>query len=279
LLRNAVQEVANGNAERAVGYLADYATRDPSRAAALAFEPALEPVRDKIDSMVSRMTVVAKMSAENGLSRAEQSASATAGQLSNWETPGDVLLKLAYQFFEAGGYANYSRTADLARVVTDAATEIEPVAQALAASASGFHAHAVPIDQPANQMLPGINIPYWTSPDFPILGTSEDRRVKPVSRREPANAREDFVQNLSDLKEISSAAVRQLWRRAPLLVMMLNWLGLGLAGGLVFFVADHIWPESAFVAIGNLAFEVWGIGFLALAGFGFYARVRTRPLR
>lgn len=272
LLRNAIQEVAEGNAERAIGYLADYATRDPRRAETLLLEPALEQVRDKIDSMVNRMMTVAKMSAENGLSRADQVTSPVAGKLVDWDTRSDVLLQLAHRLFESGGYANYSRTAELARMVTDA-VEARPVIQALAASASSAGAQIYPH---INQIMPGVNVPYWVSPDVPIA-LPEDSKSNPPGRASHS-AMDDIRRNLSDLKEISENAFHLLWKRAPLLVMMLVWFAIGLAGGLAFAVASRFWAESLIVSIGNFAFDLWGIGFLALVGFGFYVRVRYRPL-
>jgi hypothetical protein len=278
LLQSAVKEVANGNAERAVGYLADYATRDPQRAEMLPFEPALDQVRDKIDSMVSRMTVVAKMSAEDGLSRAEQSSVEMSGKISDWDTHSDVILKIAHRLFDAGGYANYARTSDLARIVSMAA-EMKPVVQVLAASASGSAAHSMQINQPiTNPLVPGINVPYWAISDFPIIGSSPDRRLKPAARRAAVGDWGDVSDTFRDLQEISSAALRQLWRRAPLLVMMLTWLVVGLAGGFGVAIASHIWPDSVFVALSGIAFNMWGIGFLALVGFSFFMRVRNRPL-
>ena len=279
LLQSAVKAVANGNAERAVGYLADYATRDPQRAEMLPFEPALDQVRDKIDSMVSRMTVVAKMSAEDGLSRAEQSSAVeTPGKISDWDTHSDVILKIAHRFFDAGGYANYVRTSDLARVVS-AAAEMKPVVQVLAASASGSVAQSTQIDQPIpNTLVPGLNVPYWASSDFPLTGSRPDRRPKAAASRGTADAWGDVSETFRDLREISSAALRQLWRRAPLLVMMLTWLVLGMVGGSGEAIASRIWPDSVFAALGGIAFNMWGMGFLALVGFGFFMRVRNRPL-
>lgn len=269
LLKSAIQEVAAGNAQRAIGYLADYATRDPKRAEMLPDVPALEPVRDKIDAMMNRMTVVAKMSAEDGLSRAEHVADQPAGKLPQWETHAEVLLQLAHRLFESGGYANYARTSELARLVSEAA-ETRP-AQALAASAA---AASTPINVVANQMTPGVNVPYWVSPDVPVVRPL-DGPLK-TARSRSHGAIDDMRRNWRDLKDISTAAIRQLWHRAPLLVMMLTWFAVGLAGGLGFAIASRIWPQSLIVAIGNFSFDLWGIGFLALVGFGFYARVRRR---
>jgi hypothetical protein len=52
-------------------------------------------------------------------------------------------------------------------------------------------------------------------------------------------------------------SVRLLWRRAPLLVLLLTWLAVGIFGGILF-----------------SGFEFWALGFLALVGFGFYRTIR-----
>ncbi len=263
LLNRAVQEVAKGNAARAVGYLADYATRDPRRAETLPLQPELEPVRDKIDSMVSRMAEVAKMSAENGLSHAE-TISANAGNLPDWETHADVLLKVAHRIFEAGGYANYSRTSNLARAVTDAVSQTKHAPQALAASASAASAGI-----PMNQAIPTANIPYWASTEWSASLPFEPRRAGRASR-------DNGDPKLLHLRGIGSSIIHQLWIRAPLLLFLLTWFFLGLWGGVVVFVASKIWPDGAIANIGDFGFELWGLGFLALVGFGFFARVRRR---
>jgi hypothetical protein len=69
--------------------------------------------------------------------------------------------------------------------------------------------------------------------------------------------------------------IKRLWQRAPLLVLLLVWFAVGGSGGCVFALLRNYWPEmwpGSLVADG---FEVWGLGFLALIGFGFYARVRN----
>jgi hypothetical protein len=53
--------------------------------------------------------------------------------------------------------------------------------------------------------------------------------------------------------------VRLLWRRAPLLVLLLAWLAAGIFGGILF---------------SGFGFEFWALGFLALVGFGFYRTIR-----
>jgi hypothetical protein len=69
-------------------------------------------------------------------------------------------------------------------------------------------------------------------------------------------------------------AIGKLWKRAPLLVLLAGWLAAGVAGGLMSIVARKLWPEGWIAAQSEAGFTVWALGFLALAGFGFYARVR-----
>ncbi len=272
LLQLAVREVVNGNDQRAIGYLADYATRDPLRAEGLPSQPDLAPVRDKIDLMVNRMATVARMTAEDGLSRAEQVVSELTGKLSNWDTGADVLVKLAQHLFDAGGYANYTRTSELAKVVSDAGAHAKPNDQAMAAAASSAVSAAI-APQNVTQMIPGINVPYWVTPDAQVTSFDSRRRVG-ASRRSAAGVFGDFAQNLKAVKEISSTAARQLWKRAPLLVMLLGWLMVGMMGGVVLSLGSKLWPDSLFSSLGSIWFTGWGLGFLGIVGFGFYARVR-----
>jgi hypothetical protein len=56
--------------------------------------------------------------------------------------------------------------------------------------------------------------------------------------------------------------------------LLAGWLAAGVAGGLMSIVARKLWPEGWIAAQSEAGFTVWALGFLALAGFGFYARVR-----
>jgi hypothetical protein len=69
--------------------------------------------------------------------------------------------------------------------------------------------------------------------------------------------------------------IRRLWQRAPLLVLLLVWFAVGFSGGCVFALLRNYWPEMWPESVVADGFEVWGLGFLALIGFGFYARVRN----
>jgi hypothetical protein len=60
--------------------------------------------------------------------------------------------------------------------------------------------------------------------------------------------------------------VRTLWDRAPLLVLLLSWLVLGLTGAAVSALSGISSPGLV---------ELWATGFLGLVVFGFYMRVRN----
>jgi hypothetical protein len=65
--------------------------------------------------------------------------------------------------------------------------------------------------------------------------------------------------------------LRKLWHRAPLLVLLLGWLGIGLVGGVLSLV-DRYGGQGP---IGEGAVEVWATGFLMLVLFQFFVTVRS----
>jgi hypothetical protein len=71
-----------------------------------------------------------------------------------------------------------------------------------------------------------------------------------------------------------SARLRSLWLRAPLLILLLAWLLVGIAGGGVSMLWHRLGVETWPGSLATLAFQVWGLGFLAMVAFGFYANVR-----
>jgi hypothetical protein len=81
-------------------------------------------------------------------------------------------------------------------------------------------------------------------------------------------------QGLGVLRQELPPRIQHLWQRAPLLVLLLAWLGMGVGAAVCWLAIKQIWPESWVASLGDFGFEVWGLGFLALVGFGFYARVR-----
>jgi len=281
LLKHAIEQVNNGNEGRAVGYLADFATRAPGRAELLVSLPELEPVRAQMDTLLGRMTAVAKMSAEDGLARAGQSAEDLATKIPTWDTKPEVLVQLAHRLYEAGGYANYSRTSELTRALTTAAESA--TMHALAGAAPGIggshHVQAATAAQSgaaAGVMVPGVTVPYVVSP-FTQQGLNIANLPKDADeelRRAKLAAAEAAREKWEDLKEIVRETLGQLWSRAPLLVLMMIWLCLGIAGGIVVSLLRELSPENPLIGMSDFCFQVWGLGFLALVGFGFWARVR-----
>jgi hypothetical protein len=77
-----------------------------------------------------------------------------------------------------------------------------------------------------------------------------------------------------DLRRKWLSRIKKLWLRAPLLVLLLAWLALGIVAGSVSAILRTYWPPKGLEPSVSWGFEVWGIGFLALVGFGFYAKVR-----
>lgn len=270
LLSRALAEITNGNPERAVGYVADYATRNPNGAENLPALPELAPIRTQIHSMVSRMTVVAKISAEDQLSRAEQAATRSSGQRSNWETSPSTILKIAQRLFDSGGYANYWRAGELARVVVNGlivsgATASGHAAQAMVASAT---ANSATFAQPSNTAC------FVTSDALPNPLSNALRFRRP--HRALSTPMEDLIEDLDELRQIAMDAMRLMWDSAPLLLMLVIWFCLGAGCGSIFAVVSRMSLPGTMEAAGKWLFEVWGLGFLALVGFGFYARIRDK---
>ena len=72
-------------------------------------------------------------------------------------------------------------------------------------------------------------------------------------------------------RKTGSDRLRRLWQRAPLLVLLLGWLGVGLVGGAISVIGRF----SGEGPIGSAAVEVWVSGFLGLVLFQFLATVRN----
>jgi len=69
--------------------------------------------------------------------------------------------------------------------------------------------------------------------------------------------------------------IRGQWRRVPLLVLLLAWLAIGFVGGCLSAIWRSYWTQTWPQSLATLGFDVWGVGFLSLIGFGFYAKVRN----
>jgi hypothetical protein len=232
LIRETVISIHEGKIEWAVGRLIEAATIDPARVDEIRSKPEFETIRANVEHVVAHMTNVAKMYAETKLASAEQLLEeAGYPKLPHWETTPETLIHIGHRLIEAGGYANYVHTAELASTLQSA---------------------------------------YWAAavaqPDGAV-GPGKEEALK-------SNGRPTTRNTYQKLREQLPGRVRALWMRAPLLVLFGIWFVLGLAGGLLSRVAKVVWPDSWIVSSSDFAFQIWGLGMLALVGFGFWARVR-----
>ena len=147
-----------------------------------------------------------------------------------------TMVTIANRIFDAGGLPNYVRAAELAQVVIDGSR----------------WAPAVIDDPPA--------LPEPAAARFRDAGA----RLRKMARQAKVEERDGQM----------PAILKRLWLRAPLLIVLLVWLLLGITAGLASMLWRRLWPETWPGPLVGFAFQVWGIGFLALVAFGFYARVR-----
>jgi hypothetical protein len=236
LVRAAVSAAAEGAITQAFGALTQALKLDPLRAEAIRSEPGLEPIRPQIDQFLNRLMAVARLDAEGRLSRAVQLLEALgAEKLADWDARPETLILIANRLLDSGGHANYLRTADLSQAFIDA----------------------------ASRGLPAItNVPV----PFPVA-------AEPVKK--DGVPRGAIWRVFGEVRKQAPSRTRALWRRAPLLILLLAWLGLGTVAGLVFALTREFWPPSLI----DSAFKAWGLGFLVLVIIGFYARIRNVRLR
>jgi hypothetical protein len=236
LLRDATSAVAQGNTARALGNLTEITTLDPQTLEVLRTDPVWAPVRVEIDHLLNRFTAVAKIDGETALSRAAQFVDAAATKtIPNWQSRPEALLNAAQRLFDTGGYANYVRSADLAQAIVDYSPYL---------------------------------LNYTMNPALPVTlrsrATDDDR---------PAARSQIFLAWIA-ARTRASMALRTLWMRAPLLILLLAWLALGLVVGPISILLKGFSSADSSASLISAFYEAWGIGFLALVGFGFYAQIR-----
>jgi len=245
LIQATVTAINEDRREWAVGRFIEAVTTDPSRAEELRSNPEIQVIRNTIDQLLVRLTNVAKMDAETKLTSAERVIEDAGFQkLPHWETSPQALIQIGHRLLEAGGYANFVRTAELATTLQSA---------------------------------------YWgaTLVEAPLFNgpSALKKEDTPLGRRGTGPAAVELaLYSLEKLREKLPLRLEALWRRAPLLALLGAWFLLGLGGGVFSAIAKAIWPDSWIVAASDFGFQIWGLGFLAIVGFGFWARVR-RPER
>jgi hypothetical protein len=124
LLRAAVEAAAAQNPGRALDLLRQLASLDPARAETLLSAPALESIRPGLEELLGQLTAAARLHAENRLAEATQKlAAATVTEpvkdTSAGEVRPEIFLLVAARLMEAGGLANYVRSAELSAASVD----------------------------------------------------------------------------------------------------------------------------------------------------------------
>jgi hypothetical protein len=236
LLETFVSAAAEGDAIRAVSALSEIVELDPSRPDILRADPAAAAIRASVDQFLDRHTMLTRMDAEGRLEQAAQSSGPSAPEkLPGWDMRPATMLDIANRILESGGLANYVRAAEMAQLVIDGSRWAPEFA------------------------------------GFPVAPPNSDRIGWPGAAGRPHGTAGQAIRRVSG---IASARLRILWARAPLLILLLSWLLLGIAGGCWSLLWQRFRLETWPGALVAVAFEVWGTGFLALVGFGFYAQLR-----
>lgn len=234
-----------GDRTRALANLNEIAAADPHTVAVMAPDRVLQSIRPEVDQMLNRLTTVAKMDAEGWLAQADEAVE-TAGNatLTAWQSKPETLLQVAHHLYEAGGYTNYVRSADLAQnIVNPSAVAYSPFLEEYAKS---------PQTQPAAAPV-----------------KTENEEILPKKPTLPTAA-----ETFQAVRKTAMPRLQQLWNRAPLLALLLAWLGAGLAAGPAAVLLRAIWPDILPASLIDFGFQVWATGFLGLVCFGFYARIR-----
>lgn len=240
LLQAAIQAAAAGELDRALQQITELTGLDPQRADAIRGESGLQAVRPQIDALLSKLANVAQMDAETRVGQAtELVESGAVNVVPGWDADAGTLLAIASRFLETGGHGNFVRATQVAQTVIDA-SHWAPV-EAPAVGSAAFETRKQKIGQPSP---PGLLIPA-------LRGSWNAFRKRMPER------------------------VGVLWRRAPLLVLLLSWLAIGIAGGLASLVQRGVWPDAWPSWLVDAGFSLWGLGFVALVLFGFYMRVRN----
>ncbi|MGA3041678.1 MAG: hypothetical protein ABSF54_12905 [Bryobacteraceae bacterium] len=236
LLRTFFSAAAEGDLDSALSALSAIVALDPSRPEILRTDPAVESIRASVDQFLDRYATVARLDAEGRLEQAGQQAGSSApDRLNGWDMRPATMLLIANRIFDSGGLANYVRAAELAQVVIDGSRWAPDV----------------------------VNLPVAALEWARI--TSHDAAKQPGGGASLAKWRASGRM---------AARLRYLWLRAPLLILLLAWLLLGIAGGFGSLLWRRFWPDTWPGSLVEMAFDVWGSGFLILVALGFFAHVR-----
>lgn len=119
LLRAAGDAAAGGDIHRLLVLVRQVANLDPARAEALASESAFTPYRTQVEQLLAQLTAAAKLHAEGRLASAVQIVDTGAVRDKSGDVRLEVFLLLATKFMDAGGLANYVRSAALSSALVE----------------------------------------------------------------------------------------------------------------------------------------------------------------
>lgn len=93
-------------------------------------------------------------------------------------------------------------------------------------------------------------------------------------RRQDRPRRVSVDSTWNSVRQRAKSGATALWWRAPLLVLLAGWLAVGLVAGPLTILVRDVAPGSGLLVLLDGFYRLWGLGFLALVAFGFWARVR-----
>jgi len=235
LLRAAVAATAEGNVDRAMVPLTELAMTSPLRAQALGSLPSLSSIRGPIERLVTRLNVAAKVEAQSQLAQA---------------------VKL---LDSAGAKELVIREIRAQNLILTAGRLLD----------AGGYANSVWSAQ-LSQLV--IDPRLWApnAVPLPFKVKDADGRTTPAAGG-GIFAAIRLVRAGLQLK----SRIRRMWLRAPLLVLLLAWFVVGLAGGLFSALVRNYWPRVLSASLISVSFELWALGFLVLVAVGLYVSVRN----
>ena len=237
LLRAAVAAIAEGDSNLAMVHLSEFAAISPKRAETLASLSSLSTLRNPVEQLVSRLNSAARMQAETQLAQATKLMDTIGDQnVIAREIRAENLIMVAGRLLDAGGYANCVWSAELSQLVID----------------------------------PRL----WAPSAVPVPAQVKNAKERGTAREAGIFAGLSAATRIVWAKVQLKARTRRLWFRAPLLVLFLAWLFLGIGGGVFSMLIRTYWPLILPASLVSDAFALWALGFLLLVAVGFYARIR-----
>jgi len=118
LLRAAGDAVATQNTGHALDLLRQLANIDPARAETLSSTPSLASIRSDLEQLIAQLTAAAKLHAEGRLADASKSLELVDPKIHPEVRP-EIFLVVATKLLDAGGLANYVRSADVSAALLD----------------------------------------------------------------------------------------------------------------------------------------------------------------